>query len=308
MGAYNSFRLAIISAALAVSALAADPALVKLLPPGANAVGGINVDQGKNSPLGQYLLANITDERGGLQKLIETTGFDPRRDLRELVFASTDGRHNGFFAARGLFDQSRILTTARTNGNQVLVYQGFNVIAGKKADSQEWVTFLDSSTVVGGNADQVKAAIVQHNAKSVAQPYLAKIQELSSKYDAWLYTLQPANSLPQNLPNNQNTQIVRSITQLTGGVKLGANVVIDGQAIARSEKDATALQDVIRFLAGMVQLNRDKPNAEQIATLLDSLQVKTNADTVSVSLSIPETDLEKMIASGKQQRKRASRI
>lgn len=302
-----TFQLALASAFLAISSFAADPTLVKLLPTDAVAVGGINVEQGKNSPFGQYLLDRIAEDKQPFEKLITTTGFDPRRDLREVVFASTNGSRGGFFAARGLFDQSRILTAARSDGNQVIVYQGLNVIAGKRPESDGWIAFLDSSTVIGGKVDSVKAAIAQRSTNA-SQPYLAAIQTLSNKYDAWMYSLQPVNSFPAHqLPNNQNTQVLRSITQAQGGVKFGANVLIDGQAIARSDKDATALQDVIRFLAGMVQLNSDKPNAAQLATLLDSLQVKTNADTVSVSLSIPESDLEKVIETGKQ-RRRAARI
>ena len=35
---------------------AGDPALLKLLPSSVTAVGGINVEQAKNSPFGQYIL------------------------------------------------------------------------------------------------------------------------------------------------------------------------------------------------------------------------------------------------------------
>jgi hypothetical protein len=91
-----------------------------------------------------------------------------------------------------------------------------------------------------------------------------------------------------------------AIEQSAGGLKFGSVVTLLAEAVARTDKDATALADVIRFVAGMVQLNREKPETAEIAALVDSMQLTTESRTVRLVLSMPEEQLEKMIQSHKQ--------
>jgi len=74
------------------------------------------------------------------------------------------------------------------------------------------------------------------------------------------------------------------------------------EAVARTEKDATALADVARFLSGMVQLNREHEGAAELAKVIDTLKITSDARVVSLSLSVPEEQLEKMIQSHRDKR------
>ena len=67
---------------------AADQQLMNLLMPDAKVVAGVNVDQAKNSPFGQFMLSRMQAGDGGLGKLTGATGFDPRRDLREILMGT----------------------------------------------------------------------------------------------------------------------------------------------------------------------------------------------------------------------------
>ncbi|MCX6635411.1 MAG: hypothetical protein NT090_10080, partial [Acidobacteria bacterium] len=89
-----------------------------------------------------------------------------------------------------------------------------------------------------------------------------------------------------------------AIEQSCGGIKFGPVVKISVEAVARTDKDATALGDVVRFVAGMIQLNRDKQGPDQMAALLDSMELKTDSRTVTLGFSVPQEQLEKMIQSG----------
>ncbi len=42
---------------------------------------------------------------------------------------------------------------------------------------------------------------------------------------------------------------------VAGGVRFGANIEVTAEEQTRSEKDATAMVDVVRFLGGMLQMN-----------------------------------------------------
>jgi hypothetical protein len=77
----------------------------------------------------------------------------------------------------------------------------------------------------------------------------------------------------------------------------------------RSEKDAQALVDVVKFLAGLVQLNRqNNPAAGQVATLLDTLQTSTSGNTTTISLAVPEQQLEQLLNSAHEKPARAAAL
>src|ERR1041385_3400178 len=69
-------------------ARAADQQLLNLLMPDAKVVAGVNVDQAKASPFGQYILSQIQSQDQHMRELTLQTGFDPTRDVHELLVAS----------------------------------------------------------------------------------------------------------------------------------------------------------------------------------------------------------------------------
>ena len=76
-------------------------------------------------------------------------------------------------------------------------------------------------------------------------------------------------------------------------------MVITGEAITRSPQDASALADVIRFVAGLIQMNAgNDQQAQQAASVLKDLQVTPTGSTTKLSLSLPEAFLEQMFMSG----------
>src|ERR1041385_4058545 len=96
-------------------AQAADPQLLNLVMPDAKVLAGVNVDQAKTSPFGQYLIGQMNAQQDPkLQELIAATGFDPTRDVHEILVASAGGpnQHTGLFVARGSFDPGRIAAFA----------------------------------------------------------------------------------------------------------------------------------------------------------------------------------------------------
>ena len=65
--------------------------------------------------------------------------------------------------------------------------------------------------------------------------------------------------------------------------------------------------DVVKFFAGLVQLNKqNNATAGQVATLLDSLQTSTFGNTTTISLAIPEQQLEQLLNSAQPHARKAS--
>jgi hypothetical protein len=248
------------------------------------------------------MIGQFADHEADFEKFIRLTGFDPRRDLREAVFASISGKEkDGLFVARGAFDISKIIAAAKSEGGNSLVYQGFNVVTTSEADPH-WVAFLDPSLAVGGSMESVQAAIARRTTGTVNSTY----RDLGARYHVWMYTAEPAalgRAMPGGQRSNSNPAATfRSITVAQGGLKLGNTIDVDALATTRSDKDAQALHDVMRFLAGMIQLKSDDASAAEVASLLESMQLSASGNKVTLKLSIPENQIEQLFNRSRSRR------
>ena len=296
-------KAALFSVFAAGLASAADPALLNLLMPEAKLVIGINVEQAKNTPFGQSVLARLQKEDAGFARFVTATGFDPRRDLREVVIGSTGNRpEGGLVVARGFFNSARLAEFAKIEGATVTNFNGVDIVSGPKADHKGAFAFLDSTTALGGDIDSVKAAISRRGTSAgLNQALQTKIRDLSGVNDVWFASTLSGSDLAARVPDSRAAgiakgDILQAVEQSSGGVKFGTMVEIKGEALMRSDKDATALADVARFLGSMVQLNRDKPGAGNVATLIEQMDIRTEANIVKFSLAVPQDQLEKLMA------------
>lgn len=298
----NFTRTALLSLVTAVAGLAADPALLRMIPADAPFLAGIHADQVKSSRFGQFILNQLKTEETAMNKFIDATGFDPRRDLTELIVASSDasGKGKSVVLARGRFDTNRINAFATSSGAQFTTYNGVQVMAGRTGHEKSgWLAVLDTVTAVAGDQDAVRSAIDRFKGSAAAldAATLARINDLSSRYDAWMIST-GVGRIADDIKNPQvggmmNNNLFQSMQSVVGGVRFGANVDVMAEATMRSEKDATAMVDVIRFLAGMIQLNsqNDKRAAEMVA-LLEKMQLSSTGTQFRMSLTIPEDALE----------------
>jgi hypothetical protein len=291
--------------AASLAACAADQDLVNLMMPDANVVSGIQVQRSLASPFGQYVLGQMQKNDQGLQSFISQTGFDPRRDLTEIVAASggTPQASTALVAARGTFDQSKISASLGKMNPGTTQYKGVTVYTHQDPKSTKGIAFLGDTIAVMGDLSAVEGAIDRSGGCSSASPCLgagmqSQISSLSTAEDAWFLTTSAlgsmlASKIPPNanLPNGINGNLVQSIQQASGGIKFGDMVALTIQAVARSPQDATSLADVVRFLMGMVQMNQNAKNPA-LTALVNSLQLSTTGNTMTVSLSLPETQIE----------------
>jgi len=291
--------IALLAISAALSA-AADPQLLNLVMPDAQVVAGVNVEQAKGSPFGQYVLSQIQPNDQHLQELVALTGFDPRRDVRELLVASAGGNNpksSGLALARGNFDVAKIGAAARTNGATVDTYSGATLIIDPKKNGA--AAFPDSTTVVAGSLDLVKAALDRRTSTaSPINPALStKVQQWSTSQDAWVVTLiSPASLGPgraANLPGVANAETLQKIDQFSGGLKFGSNVALTAEAQAQTAQDAQGLAGVVQFLASLAQTHAsENPDA---AALLKALTVTVEGQVVKIGLSLPNDQFENLL-------------
>jgi hypothetical protein len=288
-------------------AKAADSQLLNLVMPDAKVLAGVNVDQAKATPMGLYVLAQIQAQNNAkLQELIALTGFDPTRDVHEVLVATNGGsqQQSGLFLALGNFDPTRISTAATQKGAVTVPYNGVNILTGPKGDGG--IAFLSSVIAVGGDLANVKAAIDrQKTAATTSLPsdVVVRVNSWSGMEDAWVVTTVPPSSLHPGatLPTipgvgtqpGQNNAFT-GIQYAAGGVKFGDNVVVTGQAQAATAQDATQIGDTLKLLASLAQLQSNAdPN---VLALAQSLNVTTNGAQVTATVSLPQAQLVALLS------------
>ena len=294
---------------LPLGAFAADPALLQMVMPDAQVVAGLQVDSAKGSVFGQYVLSHLSVNDTKLQEFTAETGFDPRHDVTDIVIASNwkpntpDNRW--MVAAHGAFNIAKIIGVAQANGGVLAPYQGINIVTHPASSNLQLATgiaFLDNSTALVGDLTSVQAAIDRKLSNAPANSSIVtKAQTASSGKDFWFVTLVPLSNFSSSIPDPSGAMqgnLLAAINQASGGIRFGDTVTITAEAVTRSEKDAQALVDVVKFFASLVQLNRQQNSAAgQVATLLDTLKTSTSGNTTTISLAIPEQQLEQLLNS-----------
>lgn len=283
-------------------AAAVDTGLLNLVMPDAKVLAGVNVDQAKNSPFGQYVLSQVQTQNQDLKKLEALTGFDPTRDVRELLVASSTAGgtdHTGLFLARGTFNPGLIAAAATAHDAVTESYNGVTIIEDPK--KMHGLAFPDASLAIVGDIANVKAAIDRQKSPTGSLPasIVAQVNQWSGSQDAWgisavpLSTLHPPATAPKMPGVNPQNAAFQNIQSAAGGVKFGALVVVTGQVQAATAQDAQQLADTVKLLANLAQMQA--ANEPIAAALAQSLTVSTSGATVNASVSVPLDQLEQAL-------------
>jgi hypothetical protein len=274
---------------------AADRQLLGLMMPDAKVLAGMNVVQVRTSPYGQYLLSQGPFSQPQFQQFVQATGFDPLRDVTEVVAATSGnpGDKSGLAAVRGTFNVAQIVAFVKLTGGTVDESQGVPIIASP--DGQMAIALVDSTLALAGDPNSVIAAIPRRSAPSNLDPaLLGKANTLSAAEDAWAVTTMSPSAI--GLPSGQgpaglNLNALQNIQQSSAGVKFGTSVNVTAEVVADTAQNANMLADVVRLLVQLGELN---PQAAQVAPLLQNLSIKTAGTAIQLTLAIPEELIEQM--------------
>ena len=281
---------------------AADPSLLALVSPEAKAVGGINVARAVSSPLGQFLLLRMNDNDAGFREFVNATGLDPRRDVREVVFASltaTPNQHRGIMAARGVFNGPQILAAAKAKGFTSATYKSVELVEQKN----QTLAVLNGSLLLIGDQDAVRTAIDRRSVSSLPSAgLLAKAPALMNRYDAWFLSTGPVAALTPtprpgvNGPAPAPPPSLQAIVETSGGAIFDSIVRMEAEAVTKTAEDAQNLAGALRFMLGFVQMSRNAPaDAAHWNAVWNSLDIRAQGSTVKASLQAPEADVEALL-------------
>lgn len=287
-------------------ARAADAQLLGLVMPDAKVLAGVNVDQAKASPFGLYVLTLMQSNNTGMQQLVALTGFDPTRDVHELLAAtnSTPGSKTptGLALARGNFDPPAITTLATSKGAVTEVHSGVTIVEDPR--KLAGIAFLNTTLAIAGDVASVKAAIDRPSSgQSLPAAVIAQVNQWSSTEDAWIVTTVPPGALTASsaVPGGA-AGILQQVQQAAGGVKFGNSVVATAAVQSDNAQDATQLANALQFLANMAQMQAGQ-NSQQVTALAQGLAITATGATVQISLTMPQAQFQQLL---QQEQKKAA--
>jgi hypothetical protein len=263
-----------------------DATLAALVPADATMLAGARMDVIRSTPLYKKLLAQKRLEQ--LDEFAQRTGFDPRRDVRELLIGS-NGK-DSIIAARGAFSPHAFQGV--TKGS----YKGYTLYTRDAGG----VALIDSSTAVAGNLPTLHAVLDRYQAGSRSGPaaLLSRARQIPPENQIWSVSSGFENFITGAIPQTGNAanvgRILQSLenTMAAADFRTGVNGVLSG--LCHTEADAKNLGDAARGMAGLGRLSVPD-NQPELLRVWDGIQVEQQQRTVKITVVIPENLLEKLI-------------
>ena len=304
-------RTLLFSALFAVSQLgfAADPNLLNFVMPDAKYLAGMDVQKAKSSAFARSIIESIP------KGFFEAVGVDPKRDFDEILIASATGPGNegsGVAIVRGRFDSSKITSLLKSFGPlQSEIRNGVEIFRQEGSKANGFFMVAGHTAIVGDLESVRSAASRTGGGTTIDAMKASKIQTLRESNDIWMITTAPMSAMKGNAkpPAKSNSRqstgpidgmlkgdFLTAIDQAAMGLRFStSSVELNMEATAKTEKDAGAFADVLRFLSNMVQLNRENQEVSAFASVLDSMQLTQNAKSVRVKMALPQSQLEEMM-------------
>ncbi len=269
-----------------------DNVLIKMVPPGSTSLVGAHMDAIRQTDLYRRMLAER--KLPDLDRFAAETGFDPRRDVRELLYVTAPGETN-VMLARGTFRPN--LSSAR---DLKLVRHGeYNIFTNSERKSGFCI--LDSSLAAAGDLAGIEAALDEWKSGSHtgAQPLLARVRAASPGAQLWGVSTGVAGFLADYMPHASNgidfSRIFRGLedTWFEADFSAGLRASVHGRT--QTDRDAVNLRDAAKGLIGLGRLSVPE-NQPELLRVWDGITVTQDGRNLLVSADIPENLMDKLVA------------
>ena len=282
-----SSLLAIFAATVASAAPRVDNVLIRMVPPGATSLVGAHMDQLLSAELYRKLVAQ--QKLPQLEAFFRETGFDPRRDVREILLVTVP--QGSVLLARGAFNLKQ-----NPAPSMKIVRHGQYAI---HVLDQYGYCLLDSTLAAAGEVPAVEAALDewQSGSHAGATPLLKTLATLNDQTELWGVSTGFAKFLADNLPRAGNGIDFSSIFKGIESTWFSASVTSGFQAAIHcttaTEKDAIALRDTAKGLVGFGRLSVPE-NKPDLLRFWDGFTVEQAGQSFTVNADIAGDLIDEM--------------
>jgi hypothetical protein len=250
-----------------------DSALERLVPGDATVLAGVRLDALRATPFYKKWVGERSVPF--LDRWSEESGFDPRKDLQEMLVVS-DGVQTAILA-RGKFDEKAL--RAAQEGYTLKILNPTTLVAGRTADVQ-W--------------------IIDQRGRSSGPPS-ALSQELSTipaQSQIWLAATGGFGELSKAMPQSGNAsnlaKVFSMIKSATASVDFANGLKLAASGVCRTDQDAHSLSDAVRGMVALARLNTPAGNSEMLE-VYDGIKTEQQQRTVKVTASLSEAQLDELL-------------
>jgi hypothetical protein len=273
-----------------------DPALLPLIPADTVSLGGVRVDALQKTETWKRLAASPQWTRL-MDNFTKEVGFDPRKDLLEILWAS-NGKESLFFI-RNRFSQMNIEPLVRREGYQRLAYKGYPMLG----DEEFAALFMNASTAIVGRTARLRQIIDQRDGgpATLSKDLLAKAETIPATTHLWvvanpsalplLGTVEPSSNLAANLP-----RLLQGVHYLTVALDLTNGLQTQAAIDCKDDASARQWQNSVKGLAGIARLTLPEAQRNAMLPLLDSIEVQLQGNTAITRFGIDLATLDRLQA------------
>lgn len=269
-----------------------DNVLAQMVPNPTNGLVGMRMDQLKTTPLFQKLVAQKKIPQW--DAFAAQTGFDPLRDVRDLMLASTGKQ--AVLLARGSFHLSTLGQAKKFN------YHGF-VVFSKEGLQGTGGGFcvLDSTLAAAGPLPALEAALDQYRSgnRKNAAALLARARAIPENYQIWGVTAGNSNYISGNMPGGAAGapdlgRIFGSLQDTFFQADLSNGLKALAEGYCGSAQDAKSLADAARGMVGVARLKTPEEQPE-LLRVWDGIKVAQADRKITLTVDVGQDLIDQIL-------------
>ncbi len=265
-----------------------DNVLIKMVPPGTTSIVGARMDALKATDFYKRML--IAQKLPQLERFAAESGFDPRRDVREVLF--TESSQGAALLARGNFRINEPIL----QGTRKLRHGEYTIIAIET----NGFCILDSTLAVAGDIAAIEGVLNEWKAgaHTSARPLIARARLAAESTQLWGVSTGAAGFLADNLPLAAGgidfAKIFRNLDDTWFAADFSNGFRAEAHGTAAREQDATNLRDAVKGIIGFGRLNVPE-NQPELLKLWDGFNVEQQGRAISVRADIPQDLVDRLV-------------
>jgi hypothetical protein len=264
-----------------------DPVLAALVPADTVLLSGIRMSELRTTPLYVKMLSQNLNST--LDDFAKNTNFDIRRDVNDILIASTATGSGKVLLARGNF---KIQPPA---GFKKSAYKGVAIYS----QGEGAYAILDPTTAVAATQPEVLKIIDQkQSGQRGASALVDRARNLPGAGQIWLVS-NGWGTLPADLSRQDGNianlaRFMQSIERANAIADLRSGLVGNITGECKSEQDAKSLGDAARGMVGLGRLNVPE-NRPEMLRLFDGIKVEQKQRTIQVNVNISADLIDRML-------------
>ena len=280
--------VALVFVSIAAAQPRVDNVLERMVPPGSTGLVGARMDLIKQTEIYKKMVA--TQSLVQVDEFARETGFDPRRDVRELLFVTTP--QGAVMLARGTFH----LKPALLKNAQKTRHRQYDIWG----QGRSGFCILDSTLAAAGDIPALEAALDEWTSgtHAAAHGLLGYVATVNPQDQIWGISTGAGNFLAEHPPAANSgldfSKIFRSLQDYWFQADFSAGLRSEVHGTTRTEKDAVNLRDAVRGVVGLGRLNVPE-NESELLKVWDGITVDQQGLSVAIHADVAQDLIDKMV-------------